>query len=361
MSTKKLLIMAISLLMLCFGGYICAQEEEILAVGGQKYEIGKERKLFNGENLNGWVRSDGKPVTAGWVVEEGVLFLKNPGSGDIFTKEHYENYILEFDWSHGEKCNSGVKYKMFKSGGGWLGLEYQIQDDANVADGKIPKLTTAGVFDVLAPSSEAKVKPLGEINKGKIVVCGDYVEHWLNDVKVLTFEIGSDDWNAKKAASKFKDATQYGPTKVGPIMLQDHNSPIRFQRVVLRPLTVVTGNELPPFYQTTFTVLQEGKPLADATVTLIPVDAVNIHWPAGGTTDNKGVLNVKTSEFAGVRAGMFKIVVVKTVTEETKTYNLVEKVYSHKNITPLTVAIMPGKNEITIDVGKAVRELIEIP
>jgi len=202
------------------------------------YEIGKERKLFNGENLDGWVRGDGKPVTTGWVVEEGVLFLKNPGSGDIFTKDHYENYILEFDWSNGEKCNSGVKYKMFKSGG-WLGLEYQIQDDAGVPDGKTPKWTTAGVFDVLAPSSEAKVKPLGEINKGKIVVCGDYVEHWLNGVRVLTFEIGSDDWNAKKAASKFKDAEQYGPTKIGPIMLQDHNFPVRFQRVVLHPLTVV--------------------------------------------------------------------------------------------------------------------------
>jgi len=240
MTRKTQILTIISLLVFCFGGYAYAQEPKTLELGGQKYQIGEELKLFNGKDLDGWVFGSGKPVTSGWGVEDGVLVLQKPGTGDIFTKDPHENYILEFDWSNGEKCNSGVKYKMFKSGANsWLGLEYQIQDDANVADGKVPKLTTAGVFDVLAPSGEAKVKPLGEKNSGKIVVCGNHVEHWLNAVKVLTFDVGSDDWKAKKADSKFKNNAEYGPTKVGPIMLQDHGSPIKFYRVVLRPLAVV--------------------------------------------------------------------------------------------------------------------------
>ncbi|MCL2349768.1 MAG: DUF1080 domain-containing protein [Planctomycetaceae bacterium] len=240
MMTKKLLIAAILLFTFCFCGFLYAQEGKTLVAGGQTYQIGGEIKLFNGKNLDNWVFKDGKPVTAGWVVEDGGLVLKKPGTGDIFTKDHYENYILEFDWSNGEKCNSGVKYKMFKSGGNnWLGLEYQIQDDPHVADGKVPKLTTAGLFDVFAPTGEAKLKPLGEINQGKIVVCGDHVEHWLNGASVLTFEIGSDNWKEHKAGSKFKNDAQYGLVNAGPIMLQDHGFPVRFSRVVLRPLTVV--------------------------------------------------------------------------------------------------------------------------
>lgn len=198
------------------------------------YAQNNSEKRLN--SLADWVTADGSPITKGWAFENGVLLLKEPKSGDIFTKEHFDDFVFEFEFKISKECNSGIKYKLARTAGkGWLGLEYQIQDDENVTDGKTPKLSTAGVFDVLAASSESKSlkKPLGEWNKGKIVVQGNSVEHWLSDKKVLEFTIGSDDWNAKKALSKFKNSKEYGTVRKGPIMLQDHGHPVELRNMTV--------------------------------------------------------------------------------------------------------------------------------
>jgi len=135
---------------------------------------------------------------------------------------------------------------------------------------------------------------------------------------------------------------------------------------------------MPALHKTTLTFTQDGVPLADATITLNPMDAANNQWPAGGTTDSKGVLKVKTmSKFDGAPAGKFKITVSKTETEGTltsvessdapgarpaagnvKMFNLIEKEYRFSNTTALELEVKPGKNEKTFAVGKAIREAI---
>ena len=137
---------------------------------------------------------------------------------------------------------------------------------------------------------------------------------------------------------------------------------------------------MPALHKTTLTFTQEGTPLADAVVTLVPQDAANSQWPSGGTTNDKGVLQVRTmAKFNGAPAGTFKITVSKTESEGTATstssdegggrpvaagglkmYHLVDKKYQLATSSDLTLEVKSGTNTETFDLGPAIRELIPV-
>jgi len=134
-------------------------------------------------------------------------------------------------------------------------------------------------------------------------------------------------------------------------------------------------NGMPALHKTTLTFTQGGAPLSEATVSLVPLEGA-VTWPAGGVTDNNGVLRVKTmAQFDGAPAGNYKITVSKTEMENTgettkssdgdeisvfKSYNLVDKKYRNANSSDLTLEVKSGANTETFDLGPAVRELIPV-
>ena len=80
------------------------------------------------------------------------------------------------------------------------------------------------------------LKPVGQWNSSKIVMNGDAVEHWLNGKKVVEAEIGSDDWNKRVEASKFKKWTKFGKNKQGHICFQDHGNPVWYRNIKIKSL-----------------------------------------------------------------------------------------------------------------------------
>ena len=89
----------------------------------------------------------------------------------------------------------------------------------------------------LYAAPDGHVKPVGEWNATRIVVNGNHVEHWLNGIKLLEYELGSADWKAKVAASKFGGWPNYGLAKKGHIALQgDHNGVLAFRNIRIREL-----------------------------------------------------------------------------------------------------------------------------
>ena len=79
-------------------------------------------------------------------------------------------------------------------------------------------------------------RPVGEWNEVRIVARGAHVEHWLNGVKVVEYELWSDDWKAKVQGSKFAAWPRYGLEKSGHIVLQDHDDEVWFRNLAVRPL-----------------------------------------------------------------------------------------------------------------------------
>ena len=211
------------------------------------YVASEPRNLFNGVDLKGWNNETGGSPK-GWTVESGLLRLSDPeNGGDLLSNESFTDFILTFEWRFGLECNSGIKYKIEQPNGkGWIGLEYQIQDDAHVADGKIDNRKIASLFDVFPAKESSKIsdfpvpsekEPNGEFRQGKIVVVGNKVEHWIDGEKVLTFTIDSEEWNIAKSQSKFKNQKNFGLVGSSPILLQAHGYPIDFKSVTIQTLT----------------------------------------------------------------------------------------------------------------------------
>ena len=111
----------------------------------------------------------------------------------------------------------------------------QVLDDAGHVDGK-SRLTAAGSDYGLYPSPAGVVKPAGQWNQVRLVVKGQHVEHWLNGVKVVDYELGSPDWEAKVKASKFAPHLHYGRNREGYIGLQEHEYWAAYRNIKIRVL-----------------------------------------------------------------------------------------------------------------------------
>jgi hypothetical protein len=193
--------------------------------------------LFDGRTTDGWRGYQEQTVPDGWQVVDGVL-TKQGSSGDIITKDQYGSFELAFDWKLEKGGNAGVFYRGTEEYDHvyWSGPEYQLLDNPNHPDGRNP-LTSAGAAYGLYPPPDGVVKPAGEWNSSRIVVNGNHVEHWMNGQKLLEYELGSPDWEAKVKASKFKDWPNYGRAARGHIAIQgDHSGTLELRNVKIREL-----------------------------------------------------------------------------------------------------------------------------
>jgi hypothetical protein len=193
--------------------------------------------LFDGKSLDAWRGYQNDAVPKGWVIENGTL-TKHDRVADIVSKEEFGNFELTIDWKIGEAGNSGIFYRGTEEYDHiyWSAPEYQLLDDIKAADNKT-RLTCAGAAYALYPSPAGHLKPVGEWNTTRIVANGNHVEHWLNGVKLLEYELGSADWEAKVKASKFKDWPNYGRAQRGHIAMQgDHEGALAFRHIRVREL-----------------------------------------------------------------------------------------------------------------------------
>ena len=202
------------------------------------------RSLFDGRTTAGWrgFRLPGFPER-GWTITEGTLRSDAGGDMDIVTEQAYSRFELQLQFRLQPGANSGIKFLVDEAlvprGHHGLGFEYQLIDDDRHPDarqGKPGTRTCGALYDLIAPGPGKVVRPPGEWNQVRLVVDGTRVEHWLNGVKVLEYEMGSDTVKAGLAASKFKNAAGFGAKIKGHIMLTDHGDEAWFRNVKIREL-----------------------------------------------------------------------------------------------------------------------------
>ena len=198
------------------------------------------RLLFDGASMDQW-RGYQKPDATGlrWMIKDGCLALPaadgtdTHGERDLITKQQFTDFELSFEWNISRGGNSGVKYLVTESHESAIGHEYQIIDDERHEDATLRNRRTASFYDVLAAPA-AHPRPAGEFNTGRILVTGTHVEHWLNGVKVLEYELGSDALRSAVAGSKFKDIAGFDQPGAGHLLLQDHGAAICFRNIKVR-------------------------------------------------------------------------------------------------------------------------------
>jgi hypothetical protein len=192
------------------------------------------RLLFDGKSMSGWRGFETPAPDPGWHVEGGALMPDPKTSKDIMTIETFGDFELAFAWKIAPKGNSGVMYRVVEQGQETYqsGPEYQILDNSR---GEPPLERAGSLFGLYAPTQDA-TRPVGAFNDARIVVRHGHVEHWLNGVKVVAYDLGSDDFKARVAASKFRAWPQFAASPTGHIALQNHGDAVAFRDIRIRPL-----------------------------------------------------------------------------------------------------------------------------
>jgi len=133
--------------------------------------------------------------------------------------------------------------------------------------------------------------------------------------------------------------------------------------------------DLPVLVPVLITVVQEGTPLADAQVSLVPADGAKSFF-SGGTTDANGRVDIHTyGTHKGAPVGKYKVVVTKETYENMEEYRNaiergdeaaanrisvqvtthVEAQYEDAKTTPLELEIVKGTKNYTVDAGKSIK------
>lgn len=194
--------------------------------------------LFDGRTLRGWhgYRKPGQPIQ-GWQVIDGAIVRTGAG-GDLVSDRNYGDFELRIDWKITPGGNSGIFYRGDESEPEIYrtAIEYQVLDNDRHPDGKNGRDRWASALYGLYAPDKIATRPVGEWNRTRIVVRGDHIEHWLNGEKVVDCEIGSPDWKARVAASKFKDWLSFATLRSGVIGLQDHGDEVSYRNIRVREL-----------------------------------------------------------------------------------------------------------------------------
>lgn len=205
--------------------------------------------LWDGKTSQGWrgARMDAFPQK-GWVMDNGILkVIKSDGGestngGDIVTTRTYKDFILKVDFKITEGANSGIKYfvdpAMNKGAGSAIGCEFQILDDEKHPDAKLGvkgNRKLGSLYDLI-PAPDNKPFKKNDFNTAMIVVKGNMVEHWLNGVKIISYERNTQMFNALVAYSKYRDWPNFGNHIEGNILLQDHGDEVWFKNVKIKEL-----------------------------------------------------------------------------------------------------------------------------
>ena len=189
------------------------------------------------DGLLGWTDQKGNPVTnPGWSVEGGLVHLdrERGAGGNILTEREYGDFELVFEWKVAERANNGIKYRVKDFDGRVLGIEYQVIDDANRQ--LKPKHRTASIYDIYETRPHDILRPHGEFNRGRILVQGSRIEHWLNGFLVAIADIGGTEWKERIGRSKFSKVDGFGRNHFGRIMFTDHSDEVWYRNVFIRDL-----------------------------------------------------------------------------------------------------------------------------
>lgn len=194
------------------------------------------RLLFDGTTTAGWRGFRQATIPGGWQAVDGAL-TRTGGGGDLITIDQFANFELAIQWQIAEGGNSGIMFRVSEAGEAThlTGPEMQVLDNVRHSDGRNPLSSAGACYGLYAPSQDV-TRPAGAWNDVRLVVNGARIEHWMNDVKIVEYTIGSPDWLSRLDVSPFRDVPTYARESRGHIAIQDHGDRVAYRGIKIRPL-----------------------------------------------------------------------------------------------------------------------------
>ena len=200
------------------------------------------RLLFDGRDLSGWHNFKSDAVRPGWRVKDGTLACVDPhNAGDLVTADQFTWFELQLDYNISEGGNSGIMFHVTDEGNAvWAtGPEFQLEDNAKAAD----PIRCGWLYALYQPPMDPKTgkrldatKPAGEWNHVRLLISAERCEHEINGVKYFDYVLGSEDFKARVAKSKFARMPRFAKSNTGRIALQGDHGQVAFRNIKVRPL-----------------------------------------------------------------------------------------------------------------------------
>ncbi len=184
---------------------------------------------------NGWNTNNGNVSTNSSDATEPA---KN---NQLLSINQFKDFELSIDFKLNAGADSGISYFVDENKLNTT-LEFQLIDDKNHPDAKLGKngnRTVGSLYDLIraenTQSSRGKnFKGVGKWNNARIIVKNGHVEHWLNHVKVVEFDINSQVFKALVEKSKFETLKNFGTLSEGFLLLQNKGSEVSFKNIKVR-------------------------------------------------------------------------------------------------------------------------------
>jgi hypothetical protein len=190
--------------------------------------------LFDGQTTKGWHTFKEAGVRPGWQVKDGILTSVDPNnSGDLVTDQKFDWFELSLDYNLPKGQNSGIMFRVADDGDAtWTsGPEVQIYDDHGE-----PGAQKTGWLYELYSSPVDSTHPVGQWNHFRIVVAPKKCATYVNGVKYYEYVLGSPDFLARVAKSKFANMPEFAKLPSGSIAIQGDHGVVSFRNIKIRRL-----------------------------------------------------------------------------------------------------------------------------
>ncbi|MEK6239306.1 MAG: DUF1080 domain-containing protein, partial [Planctomycetales bacterium] len=142
-------------------------------------------KLFDGESLKGWVGA-----VKGYEVEDGAIFCKPKGGGNLFTEKEYGDFVLRFEFKLTPGANNGLGIRAPLNGNAaYAGMELQILDNTADRYKNLKPYQYHGSIYGVVPAKRGHLKPVGEWNQQEVTCRGNQVKVVLNGTVIVDADI----------------------------------------------------------------------------------------------------------------------------------------------------------------------------
>jgi len=198
--------------------------------------------LFNGKDLKGWKGLVGDPkqraamsapelanaqaradevMRANWVVEHGTIGYRGTNFDNLCTTKDYVNFELLADWKIAPRSDSGIYLRGTPQVQIWDPYTQPLAGGSGVGSGGLYNNSkTNGAIPAMVAD-----KPVGEWNRFRIIMAGNFVHVFLNGELVVNGATLENYWQRDLPVFPF-----------GPIELQAHTTPVWFKNLYIREL-----------------------------------------------------------------------------------------------------------------------------